>query len=203
MKNIRSFLGFHPEVSLLAYVDPAAHVIGNVTIGDESSVWPCAVIRADTHAIRIGARTNVQDGAMLNVTHDAQYTLGGFSLTIGDDVTIGHGAALHGCTVQGACLIGMNATILDGALIKKHSIVGAGAVVTHGVVVGEGEVWLGNPARCVRMLSSDEIQQIYYAAKQYVRLRSHYREAQRPAGASVTHETGVGHEYDRRAPLYA
>ncbi|MEP7044082.1 MAG: gamma carbonic anhydrase family protein [Dokdonella sp.] len=193
MTNIRSFHGFTPEVSLLAYVDPAAQVIGHVKIGDDSSVWPCAVIRADSHAIRIGARTNIQDGAQLHVTHDAQYTLGGFALTIGDDVTIGHGAALHGCTVQGSCLIGMNATILDGALIKKHSIVGAGAVVTQGKIVGEGELWLGNPARFVRILAADELQQIHYAARQFVKLRGHYRDEQRPVGASV------GHEYDRRA----
>jgi carbonic anhydrase/acetyltransferase-like protein (isoleucine patch superfamily) len=192
MSHIRSFHGFQPEISLLAYIDPAAQVIGHVKIGDDSSVWPCAVIRGDGHAIRIGARTNIQDGVQLHVTHDAQYTLGGFALTIGDDVTIGHGAALHGCTVQGASLIGMNATILDGALIKKHSIVGAGSVVTQGKIVGEGELWLGNPARFVRNLATEEIQQIYYAAKQFVKLRARYRDEQRPVGASVAHE------YDRR-----
>ncbi|HEY0179389.1 MAG TPA: gamma carbonic anhydrase family protein [Dokdonella sp.] len=176
MSNIRTFQGFTPAVSPLAYVDPAAQVIGQVSIADDASIWPGAIVRGDAHAIRIGARTNVQDGAQLHVTHDAQYTLGGFALTIGDDVTIGHGAVLHGCSVQQACLIGINATILDGVLVKKHGIVGAGAVVTHGKIVGEGELWLGNPARCVRMLSSEEIQQIYYAAKQFVRLKSHYRE---------------------------
>lgn len=176
MTNIRPFHGFTPLVSARAYVDPAAHVIGNVSLGEDSSVWPCAVVRGDAHAIRIGARSNVQDGAQLHVTHDAQYTLGGFALTLGDDVTIGHGAVLHGCTVQEAALIGMHATILDGALIKKHSVVGAGAVVTHGKVVGSGELWLGNPARCVRMLSGEEIQKILYTARQYVKLSAQYRD---------------------------
>lgn len=193
MANIRSFHGFVPIVSPLAYVDAAAQVIGNVGLGDDSSVWPCAVIRGDAHAIRIGARANVQDGAQLHVTHDAQYTLGGFALTIGDDVSIGHGAALHGCTVQDAALIGMNATILDGALVKKHSIVGAGAVVTHGKIVGSGELWLGNPARCVRMLTNEEIQQILYAARQYVKLAAQYRDARRPL------EVGAAPEFDRQA----
>ncbi len=188
MTNIRPFHGFTPLVSARAYVDPAAHVIGNVSVGEDSSIWPCAVVRGDAHAIRIGARSNVQDGAQLHVTHDAQYTLGGFALTLGDDVTIGHGAVLHGCTVQEASLIGMHATILDGALVKKHSIVGAGAVVTHGKIVGSGELWLGNPARCVRMLSNEEIQQILYAARQYVKLAAQYRDAQAAAQSSVIRE---------------
>jgi carbonic anhydrase/acetyltransferase-like protein (isoleucine patch superfamily) len=193
MTHIRAFHGIKPEISVLAYIDPGAHVIGRVKIDDDATVWPGAVIRGDSHAIRIGARSNIQDGAQLHVTHDAQYTLGGFALNIGSSVTIGHGAALHGCTVQDAALIGMNAVILDGALVKKHSIVGAGAVVTQGRVVGEGELWLGNPARLVRLLTADEIQQIYYTAKQYVKLGLRHRDDQRPAGASIAHE------HDRRA----
>ena len=191
MNHVRSFHGLKPDLSASAYVDPAAHVIGHVTIGHDASVWPCAVVRGDAHAIRIGDRSNIQDGAQLHVTHDTQYTLGGFALTIGADVTIGHGAILHGCTVQDASLIGMHASILDGVLVKRHALVGAGAVVTQGRVVGEGELWLGNPARCVRLLSSDEIQQIYYAARQYVKLKSHYLDSSRVAGA-------VPREYDRR-----
>jgi len=174
MSSIRSFHGFSPEVSPTAYIDPAAHVIGHVAVGHDASIWPTAVVRGDAHRIRIGERTNVQDGALLLVTHDTQYTLGGFALTIGSDVTIGHGAVLHGCTVQDASLIGMRATIMDGSLVKRHALVGAGAVVPQGRIVGEGELWVGNPARCVRLLSSDEIQQIYYVARQYVKLKSEY-----------------------------
>lgn len=174
MTNIRSFHGYTPEIHPGAWVDPAAQVIGHVTLGRDASIWPGAIVRADMHPIRIGERSNIQDGALLHVTHDDQYTLGGFGLIIGNDVTIGHGAVLHGCSVQDAALIGMRATILDGTLVKRHAFVGAGAVVTQGRIVGEGELWLGNPARCVRLLTQDEIQNIYYAAKQYVRLKARY-----------------------------
>ncbi len=191
MDSIRSFHGFVPDISPLAWVDPAARVIGQVSLGESSSIWPGAVVRGDVHAIRIGARSNIQDGALLHVTHDAQYTLGGFGLNIGDDVSIGHGAVLHGCATENACIIGMRAIVLDGALIRHHSVVGAGAVVTQGKVVGEGELWVGNPARCVRMLSLDDIRNIYYVAKQYVALQARYRDAVRP--------NGIRREYDRRA----
>ena len=191
MTNIRSFHGFTPDIPHDAWVDPGAHVIGHVTLGHDASIWPGAVVRADMHPIRIGARSNIQDGARLHVTHDEQYTLGGFGLVIGDDVTIGHGAVLHGCTVQSASLIGMCATILDGTLVKRHAFVGAGALVTQGQVVGEGELWVGNPARCVRLLNQDEIQHIYYAARQYVRLKARYLEPATPPASLAT-------EYDRR-----
>ncbi len=193
MSNIRTFHGLSPDISPIAYVDPSAQVIGRVQVGDDSSIWPCSVLRGDMHAIRIGARTNIQDGALLHVTHDARFTLGGFALTIGDNVTIGHGAALHGCSVQDACLIGMRASVLDGTLVKKHSMVGAGAVVTQGKVVGEGELWLGNPARYVRMLSNEEVEKIYYRARQYVALSANYRAEQKPQRADL------GHEFDRRS----
>ena len=191
MSSIRNFHGFVPDISPLAWVDPAAHVIGQVSLGENSSIWPGAVVRGDVHAIRIGARSNIQDGALLHVTHDAQYTLGGFGLNIGDDVSIGHGAVLHGCATESACIIGMRAIVLDGALIKHHSVVGAGAVVTQGKIVGEGELWVGNPARCVRMLTLDDIRNIYYVAKQYASLQTRYRDTLRPSG--------IPHEYDRRA----
>ena len=173
--NIRPFLGVAPRLAASAYVDPAAVVIGNVELEEDASVWPGAVARGDVHAIRIGARTNIQDCAVLHVTHDGQYTLGGFPLSIGADVTIGHGAVVHACTIQSAVLIGMNATILDGVLVKKHSMVGAGAVLTPGKVVGEGELWHGNPARFVRKLSDSEIEHLYYSAKHYVRLKNQYQ----------------------------
>ncbi len=172
--NIRPFNGVSPRIGLNVYVDPAAVVIGDVELEDDASIWPCAVARGDVHRIRIGARTNIQDGAVLHVTHDGQYTPGGFPLLIGADVTVGHGAILHACTVQEAVLIGMNATVLDGVLIKKHSMIGAGAVVSPGKVVGEGELWLGNPARCVRKLRDDEIEKLYYSARHYIKIKNAY-----------------------------
>lgn len=172
--NIRSYQGITPRLGMNVYVDPVACVIGDVAIGDDTSLWPCAVARGDVNAITIGARTNVQDGAVLHVTHDGEYTPGGFALRIGDDVTIGHGAIVHACTVMDACLIGMNATVLDGAIVNRHSMIGAGAVVAPGKIVGEGELWVGNPARCVRRLTSVQIEQLYYSARHYVELKNRF-----------------------------
>lgn len=126
---IRPFKGIVPRLGARVYVDPAATVIGDVELGDDVSVWPGAVLRGDVHHIRIGARSNVQDGAIVHVTHDGPYTPGGFPALIGADVTIGHGAVIHACTIEDACLIGMHATVLDGAVVRKHGFVGAGALV--------------------------------------------------------------------------
>ena len=172
--SVRSYQSVSPRLAAGVYIDEAAHVIGDVEIGEDASIWPCAVVRGDVHFIKIGARTNIQDGAVLHVTHDGDYTLGGFPLHIGADVTVGHGAVLHACSIMDACLIGMNATVLDGVLVKKHSMIGAGALVTPGKIVGEGELWLGNPARCVRMLTEKEIEHLRYSAQHYVRLKNRY-----------------------------
>jgi carbonic anhydrase/acetyltransferase-like protein (isoleucine patch superfamily) len=172
--NIRPYKGVTPRIGANAYIDPAALVIGDVELGEDASLWPFAVARGDVHYIRIGARTNVQDGAVLHVTHDGDFTPGGFPLIIGADVTIGHGAIVHACTVMDACLIGMNATVLDGVVVHRHSMIGAGALVTPGKVVGEGELWVGSPARRVRALSVEEIDRLYYSAQHYVRLKNNY-----------------------------
>ncbi len=172
--NIRPYQGILPRFGANAYIDPAAHVIGDVEVGADASLWPCVVARGDVHHIRIGARTNVQDGAVLHVTHAGEYTSDGFPLLIGADVTIGHAAVVHACTIGDACLIGMHATVLDGAVVQRHSMIGAGALVAPGKVVGEGELWVGNPARCVRKLSSEEIERLYYSAHHYVKLKNHY-----------------------------
>lgn len=172
--SIRTYRNQSPRLGARVYVDPAAVLIGDVELGDDVSLWPCTVVRGDVHSIRIGARTNVQDGAVLHVTHDGPYTPGGFPLTIGADVTVGHSAILHACTVEDACLIGMHATVLDGAIVRKHGFVAAGAVIAPGKVVGEGELWMGNPARCVRKLDATQIEALYYSAKHYVELKDEY-----------------------------
>ncbi len=172
--NIRPYRNQLPRLGARAYVDPAAVLIGDVELGDDVSLWPCTVVRGDVNFIRIGARTNVQDGAVLHVTHDGPYTPGGFPLVIGADVTVGHSAILHACTVEDACLIGMHATVLDGAVVRKHAFVAAGAVVAPGKIVGEGELWMGNPARCVRKLDAAQIEAMYYSAKHYVKLKDEY-----------------------------
>jgi carbonic anhydrase/acetyltransferase-like protein (isoleucine patch superfamily) len=180
--NIRPYRNRLPRLGANVYVDPAAVLIGDVELGDDVSLWPCTVTRGDVNTIRIGARTNIQDGCVLHVTHDGPYSPGGFPLVVGADVTVGHSAILHACTIEDACLIGMHATVLDGARVSRHAMVGAGAVVTPGKVVGEGELWLGNPARCVRTLNEREIEALYYSAQHYVRLKNDYLAA---AGAGA------------------
>ena len=175
---IRTFQGIAPTLGARSYVDDAAIVIGDVVLGDDVSIWPGTVIRGDVNFIRIGDRTNVQDGTIIHVTHDGPYGKpGGFATVIGSDVTIGHGAIVHACVIEDACLIGMGSIVLDGAVVRKHGFVGAGAVIAPGKVVGSGELWLGNPARCVRKLSEAEIGQLYYSAQHYVRLKDKYLDA--------------------------
>ncbi|HKT42927.1 MAG TPA: gamma carbonic anhydrase family protein [Rhodanobacteraceae bacterium] len=174
MNNLRAYRGVLPKPGARVYIDPAATVIGDVELGDDVSIWPVAVVRGDVERIRIGARSNVQDGAVLHVTHDGPYTPGGHPCIIGADVTIGHGAVVHACTVDDCCLIGMHATILDGAVVRRHAFVGAGALVAPGKVVGEGELWIGNPARCVRKLGDGEIEALRYSAAHYVKLKDEY-----------------------------
>ena len=174
MSHLRPYLGKSPSLGARAYVDPAASVIGDVVLGEDASIWPGAVVRGDVHYIRIGARTNIQDGAIVHVTHAGPYTGDGFPCVIGDDVTIGHAAVIHACTIEDACLIGMHATVLDGAVVKKHGFVAAGAVIAPGKVVGEGELWMGQPARRVRVLDAAQIEQLYYSAAHYVKLKDRY-----------------------------
>ncbi len=178
---MRPYLDTFPTLGARAYIDPAATVIGDVVLGEDASIWPAAVVRGDVHRIRIGARSNVQDGAILHVTHAGPYTGEGFPCLIGDDVTIGHAAVVHACTIEDCCLIGMHATVLDGAVVKKHGFVAAGAVIAPGKVVGERELWMGNPARRVRVLDDAQVEQLYYSAAHYVRLKDRY--LAQPAGA--------------------
>ena len=174
MTHIRAYRNIQPKLGANVYVDPAATVIGDVELGDDASVWPGAVLRGDVERIRIGARTNVQDGAVVHVTHDGPYTPGGQPCIVGADVTIGHGAVIHACTIEDCCLIGMHATVLDGAVVKRHAFIGAGALVAPDKLVGEGELWIGNPARCVRRLSDTEIEALRYSARHYVELKNDY-----------------------------
>ena len=173
--NIRPYRGTQPTLGQRAYIDPAASVIGDVVLGDDVSIWPFTVVRGDVNFVRIGDRTNIQDGTVVHVSHDGPHAkLGGFATRIGSDVTIGHKAIIHACTIEDAVLIGMGAIVLDGAIVRRHGFVGAGALVSPGKVVGEGELWLGNPAKKVRMLSDAEIEALYYSAGHYVRLKDEY-----------------------------
>ena len=175
---IRPYQGQMPRLGQRVYVDIGAHLIGDVELGDDVSLWPGVVVRGDVNYIRIGARTNVQDGTIIHVSHDGPYTRpGGYPTIIGADVTIGHGAIVHACVIEDACLIGMHATVLDGATVKKHGFVGAGAVIPPGKTVGERELWLGNPAKLVRVLSDRDVESLYYSATHYVKLKDRYLES--------------------------
>ena len=173
--HLRSYLQHLPSVGERVYVDTDATVIGDVVLGDDVSIWPGTIVRGDVNFIRIGARTNIQDGSVVHVSHDGPHAkLGGFATVIGEDVTIGHKAIIHACRIEDAVLIGMGAIVLDGAIIKQHGFVGAGALIAPGKVVGEGELWLGNPGKKVRMLSDAEIEALYYSAGHYVRLKDQH-----------------------------
>ena len=173
--TLRPYLDQFPRLGERVYVDPAANVIGDVELADDVSVWPGCVVRGDVNFIRIGARTNIQDGTVIHVSHDGPHAkLGGFATVIGEDVTIGHKAIVHACRIGDAALIGMGAIVLDGAVVESHGFVGAGAVVPPGKTVGRGELWLGNPARKVRVLSEADIEGLYYSAQHYVRLKNRY-----------------------------
>ncbi|AWV05855.1 gamma carbonic anhydrase family protein [Marilutibacter maris] len=173
--TLRPYLDTFPDLGERVYVDPAATVIGAVSLGDDVSIWPGCVVRGDVNSISIGARTNIQDGSIVHVTHEGPFTRpGGLPTVIENDVTVGHGAIIHACTVHEFALIGMGAKILDGATVSRLGFVGAGAVVPPGKTVGEAELWLGNPARFVRKLDPREIEQLQYSAQHYVRLKDRY-----------------------------
>lgn len=173
-KAIRSFQGIVPKLGERVYIDEQAAVIGDVTLGDDVSVWPMAVIRGDVNYIKIGDACSIQDGAVLHVTHDGPYSKGGTPLLLGQGITIGHQAVLHACTIEDYCLIGMGALILDKVLIQHHVMVAAGSIVPPAKVLESGHLYLGNPAKAVRKLNEKELEQLEYSAQHYVRLKNKY-----------------------------
>ncbi len=174
--TIRRYKSFTPELGNKVFVDPTALVLGNVVIGEDSSIWPMAVLRGDVHAIRIGKRTSIQDGTVCHVTHDGPFDPGGFSLNVGDNVTIGHKAILHGCTIESNCLIGMGAVVMDGAIIKEHVIIGANSLVPPGRELQGGYLWVGSPARKIRKLTEEELGFFEYSANNYVNIKNEHLE---------------------------
>lgn len=169
--SIRRYNNQSPYLGEGVYIDPAAVVIGDVTIGDHSSVWPCAVLRGDMHYIRIGDRSNVQDGSVLHITHAGQFTADGWPLIIGDDVTIGHSVNLHGCTIGNRVLVGIGSTILDGAIIEDDVVIGAGTLVPPGKVLKSGFMYMGSPFKQIRPLKNAEKDFFLYSAQNYVNLK--------------------------------
>lgn len=180
MTNLRSFGGVSPRLGERVFIDPSAVVLGDVSLGDDVSVWPQASIRGDMHWIRIGARTSVQDGCVLHITHAGPYNPDGWPLQIGEDVTIGHQATLHGCTVGDRVLVGMGATVMDGAIVEEEVVIAAGALVTPGKHLRSGYLYGGSPAREMRELSTGEFDYFRYSAANYVKLKDrHLNELER------------------------
>ena len=168
--DIRPHRGKRPRIAASAYIDPAAVIIGDVVIGEDSSVWPCAVVRGDVHYIRIGARTNIQDGSVLHVMRDER------PLILGDDVTVGHSVTLHGCTIESRCLIGMGAVILNGVTIGAGSIVAAGTLITERTAIPAGSLVMGSPGKVRRALTEIDKASIDSYAQRYVGYKNIYRE---------------------------
>jgi len=166
---IRSFRGVRPTIASSAYVDESAQVIGDVVIGDESSVWMNAVVRGDVNTIRIGRRTNIQDGSIVHVMREPSHPT-----VVGDEVTVGHGVILHGCTVADRCLIGMGAILLNGSAVGTDCIVAAGTLLTEGMVVPPRSLVMGSPGKVRRALTDDEVAFIRDSAANYVSYRLDY-----------------------------
>ena len=172
--TVRKFEKATPRIASSAYVDDTALVIGDVTLEEDVSLWPKVVARGDVNSIYIGARTNIQDGTILHVSHDSEFAPGGFALHIGADITVGHQAILHGCTIEDRCLVGMAATVMDGAVVQSGAIVGAGSLVPPGRTLQGGYLWVGSPARKARPLRPEEEGFLDYSAAHYVELKNRH-----------------------------
>jgi len=172
--SIRSHRGISPNLGLRVYVDPAATVIGNVSLGDDVSIWPGAVIRGDMHSISIGARSNIQDNAVLHITHASDFNPAGWPLSIGEDVVVGHRAILHGCTLGNRILVGNGAIVNDGVIVEDEVIIGAGCMVPPGKTLPSGFVYVGNPCKQLRAVSEKEKTFFSYSPANYVKLKNQY-----------------------------
>ncbi len=172
--TIRTFEGISPRFGRRVHVDPSAVVVGRVVLEDDVSIWPQAVLRGDVQEIRVGARSNIQDGAVLHVSHDSPYNPGGIALTVGAEVTVGHRAVLHACTVGDGAFIGVNSVVLDRAVIEPRAMLGAGCLVPPGRRIEGGWLWLGQPARRARRLTDRELEYMAYIAAHYVRLKDRH-----------------------------
>lgn len=178
--NLRSYRGRWPQIAASAYIDPAAVVIGDVTIGEHASVWPGAVIRGDVHWIRIGARSNIQDGSILHVMKDQ------FPLIVEEGVTVGHGVILHGCTIESRVLVGMGSILLNNVRVGTGSIIAAGTLLAEGTKVAPGSLFMGHPGKLRRSVTPEELAGIGAYADRYVEYAQTYREEAPAARAEVT-----------------
>ncbi len=167
-KTLLAFEGVSPTVAPSAWIAPTAVLIGDVTIGEQSGIWFHCVLRGDTNFIRIGARTNIQDGTIIHVNADE------YSTIIGDDVTVGHAAIIHACTLHNRAFVGMGATVLDGAVIEEGGMLAAGGLLTPNKRIGQNELWQGSPARLARVMDHAERTRFDHNAIHYVELAARY-----------------------------
>ncbi|WP_153448040.1 gamma carbonic anhydrase family protein [Vibrio algicola] len=174
MNNIRSFKGIKPQLETGVYVDETSILVGEITIGQDSSVWPLVAARGDVNHIHIGQRTNVQDGSILHVTHKNDDNPHGFPLIIGNNVTIGHKVMLHGCTIHDRVLVGMGSIILDGAIIESDVVIGAGSLVPPNKRLESGYLYIGSPVKQARALSAQESAFLLKSADNYVATKNDY-----------------------------
>ncbi|MCY1269546.1 Protein YrdA [compost metagenome] len=168
---IRKYQQHSPRLGERVFVDASAVVLGDVELGEDSSVWPLAVIRGDMHRIRIGKRTSVQDGSVLHITHAGPFNPDGYPLLIGDEVTIGHQVTLHGCTLGNRILVGMGSIVMDGAVVEDEVVIGAGSLVPPGKRLQSGFLYVGSPVKQARPLSDKERAFFSYSAANYVKLK--------------------------------
>ena len=172
--NIQQFKQHCPHIAKGVYVHPTATIIGQVTLGENSSVWPGAVIRGDINFISIGKNTNIQDLSILHVNHRSKDDPEGSPLIIGDNVTIGHAVILHGCSIADECLIGMGSIVMDKVVIEKHVLLAAGSLVSSGALLESGHLYMGRPAKKMRVLTATEIESLLESAHSYVQGKDEY-----------------------------
>ena len=172
--NIRKFNDISPKIGYSTFIDESAVIIGDVTIGNNVSIWPMSVLRGDVASITIGDDTNIQDGSILHVTHYGKFTERSYPLTIGKSVTVGHRAVIHACTIGNYCLIGMGAIIMDDAVLEDYVMLGAGALVPPGKRLTSGHLYVGVPAKEIRPLTDSEKEFLVYSSQHYVELKNKY-----------------------------
>lgn len=174
VESLRPYKDKCPTLGKKVRVDRSSVIVGDVTLADDVSIWPLVAIRGDVNKVVIGARTNIQDGSVLHVTHSSDFNKEGFPLLIGEDVTIGHKAMLHGCQIGNRVLVGMGSILLDGAIVEDDVMIGAGSLVSPGKRLESGHLYLGSPAKKIRPLTSEEIAGLKYSSNNYVRWKDEY-----------------------------
>jgi len=172
--NLRNYDGISPTLGNANYIDQSSVLVGDITLGDDVSIWPLVAARGDVNTITIGARTNVQDGTVLHVTRKSEQNLDGFPLIIGEDVTIGHKCMLHGCTLGNRILVGMGAIIMDGAIVEDDVFIGAGSLVPPNKTLLSGYLYVGNPVKQARKLKESEADFLKQSAVNYIALKNDY-----------------------------